>query len=240
MLGDSRKCEELVLKWERAGDGMLHFLEGLEKIDGPLTINKTLIDSYRNSLLQLKGESEKVVRKTLREKKYRGKGKGKENEEKSDWKEEILEGIQKVKEENKVSEEVSTAFEKALVTVLPLYSSPNKEIYRFDLWAVTNFLSLFSKFYLGDSQIGVSLEKTERVEPRIVITYQFPEETRDYGIKLDSGNKILLKEGALLPDLTYEELLETLRFLEVVIKDSSYDGLRRLVTERLALFSNAK
>lgn len=101
----------------------------------------------------------------------------------------------------------------------------------FNLNIFINFINLFSKMINKE----INIEKIEISNQLLFLS----EDEKKHNLSLKNGKKIVLsKRNFDLSSFTYDELVEILRFLDLVISDNSYDYLRKEIVLQINSISN--
>lgn len=108
-----------------------------------------------------------------------------------------------------------------------------KEIPTLNLNKVICFLELFSKNIL-DTQIEIN--NLVKQEGNIII---LSEKEESFPLLLKNGKKIILTNSNFdFSSFCYDELIELLRLLDIVISDNKYDNLRCEITKHISSISS--
>lgn len=111
--------------------------------------------------------------------------------------------------------------------ILEQNNIPNLELSK-----IIDFLNKFSKYLLKDENF---IETKTCLQTLCLMQ----DDNNNLPLSLKSGRKIILKNRNFdLTSFTYDELLEILRVLDIIIKDDQFEYLRVKITEQLANISS--
>jgi hypothetical protein len=144
---------------------------------------------------------------------------------------EIEDNIKLVREKP-LDPELVKSYEETKNEIGSIYTSLEKDsIPTFNLNIVTNFIELFSKFMKDDYE-----EKKIELKGQILI---LSENDEKHNLQLNKNKKVILtKRNFDLSSFTHDELVEILRFLDLIIIDISYDYLRAEIVSQISSISN--